>query len=165
MMVSGLQHGFDPKLPGDKTHTTLMLATPTAFSYKRDTLSIFANVVKATHGGTRGGIARLGRRRRRADLHLQQPPLTFLSAATPPACDHVASDVNDVAWHETDTSANQGPKDEGSSLRPPTTATPRDLRRRLTGARLPTGLNNMAALPPRDRRRGQRSTPGRSACC
>src|SRR5262249_39782063 len=31
MMVSGLHHDFDPQLPGDKTHTTLLMATPMAY--------------------------------------------------------------------------------------------------------------------------------------
>ncbi len=37
LMISGLEHAYDPNLPGDKTHTTLHLATVTAYAYKRDT--------------------------------------------------------------------------------------------------------------------------------
>ena len=47
IMVSGLRQDYDPTLPGDKTHTTLLLATPTAYSYKRETLTIYGNVVKS----------------------------------------------------------------------------------------------------------------------
>jgi predicted phage baseplate assembly protein len=157
MMVSGLQHGFDPTLPGDKTHTTLVLATPPAFSYKRDTLSIFANVVKATHGATivtaAGGATRsetLGSGDGTAvfqSFNLRQPPLTFVSAPTPSG---VASTlqvtVNDITWHETPTFAGQGPKarvfvtqiaDDGT-----TSVTFGD---GVTGSRTPTGINNLNA--------------------
>ena len=157
MMVSGLQHGFDPTLPGDKTHTTLVLATSTAFSYKRDTLSIFANVVKATHGATvvtaAGGAVRgetLGSGDGTALFQifaLRQPPLTFLSAATPSGVQTTLQvTVNDITWHEVPALAGQGPKarvyvtkiaDDGT-----TTVTFGD---GVTGARTPTGVNNINA--------------------
>ncbi len=46
-------HGYDDTLPGDRPHTTLRLATETAYRYKRDTLRIHGNVVPASHGETR----------------------------------------------------------------------------------------------------------------
>jgi len=42
--------------PGDTTHTFLHLATPLAYTYKRDTVTVGANVVKATHGQTRNEV-------------------------------------------------------------------------------------------------------------
>ena len=38
---------------GDTLHTTLTLAKPLAYTYKRDTVTIYGNVVKATNGETR----------------------------------------------------------------------------------------------------------------
>src|SRR5207237_2203779 len=52
LMISDLRQDFDATLPGDTTHTTMLLATSTAYTYKRDTLTIYGNVVKATHGAT-----------------------------------------------------------------------------------------------------------------
>ena len=38
--------------PGEKTHSTLQLATPLAYKYKRESVEIFANVVPARQGAT-----------------------------------------------------------------------------------------------------------------
>jgi hypothetical protein len=56
MMVASLVHGYDPSLAGDKVHTTLKLATRSAFRYKRDTVIVYGNVVRATHGETRNEL-------------------------------------------------------------------------------------------------------------
>ena len=62
LMIAAVRHGFDPTLPGDKIHTTLILATPPAYRYKRETLIIYGNVVNATHGETRDRNPGFGRR-------------------------------------------------------------------------------------------------------
>jgi hypothetical protein len=41
------------ELPGDTLHTTLIFVEPLAYTYKRDTVTINANVAKASHGETR----------------------------------------------------------------------------------------------------------------
>ena len=103
-MISGLSHGFDPNLPGDTVHTTLVLATPLAYSYKRDTLKIYGNVVKATHGATRRETLGSGDG---ADVFqsfvLKQPPVTFVAAPTAEGAEstlHVF--VDNVEWHESE---------------------------------------------------------------
>ncbi len=152
-MISGLRHDYDPTLPGDKTHTTLLLATNQgrglAFSYKRETLAIFGNVVKATHGETRPETLGSGDGSQPfQSFTLKQPPLTFVPAPTPGG---VASTlhlyVNDVEWHETDTLAGLGPKERRF-----TTKTSDDGLTTVIfgdgaqGARLPTGVENVRSV-------------------
>ena len=113
LMISGLQQSFDPKLPGDSIHTTLLLATPTAYSYKRSTLTIYGNVVKASHGETRretlgsgdGSVALQA-------FALKQPPLTFVPAPNPSGVTTTLDVyVNDVRWRATDALAGAARKD------------------------------------------------------
>jgi predicted phage baseplate assembly protein len=148
-MISALNHGFDPQLPGDQTHTTLLLATPTAYQYKRDTLTIYGNVVKATHGETRNEILGSGDGAQRLQsFTLKQPPLTFVAAPTAAGAEstlHVY--VDNVEWHEADSLAGLGPRDHRF-----VTATDDASNTRLTfgngveGARLPTGVQNVKAI-------------------
>ena len=83
MMVAGLEHGYDPYLPGDRPHTTLHLATSLANTYYRDGLRIHANVVPASHGESRSEV--LGSSDARQPMQrfaLRQPPLTWRPAPT-----------------------------------------------------------------------------------
>lgn len=111
-MVSGLRQ-VDPTIPGDKIHTALLLAKETAYSYKRDTLTIYGNVVKATHGETTNEPLGSGDGSRpHQSFELKQPPLTFVPAPTAAGVEstlHVF--VNNVEWHEADTLADAGPND------------------------------------------------------
>jgi predicted phage baseplate assembly protein len=149
LMVSGLRQDFDATLPGDKTRTTLLLATPTANSYKRETVMIYANVVKATHGETRQETLGNGDGSQAfQQFTLKQPPLTFVSAPNPSGADSTLEIfVNDVQWHEADTLAGHGPKD-----RIFVTKTGDDDKTTVTfgngadGARLPTGQTNVKAV-------------------
>jgi predicted phage baseplate assembly protein len=148
LMIASLRQDFDPTLPGDKTRTTLLLATPMAYSYKRGTVTISANVVKATHGETRNET--LGNGDGSQSLQsfaLKQPPLTFVPAPNPTGVDSTLEIfVNDVQWHETDTLAGLGPKD-----RKFITKTDDDGKTSVIfgngkqGARLPTGMANVKA--------------------
>jgi predicted phage baseplate assembly protein len=148
LMIAGLRQDFDPTLPGDKTRTTLLLATPMAYSYKRETVTICANVVKATHGESRNET--LGNGDGSQSLQsfaLKQPPLTFVSSPTRPGVDSTLEIfVNDVQWHKADTLAGLGPKD-----RKFITKTDDDDKTTVIfgngeqGARLPTGMANVKA--------------------
>lgn len=148
MMVSGLRHDYDPNLPGDKTHTTLLLATETAYSYQRDSVVVYGNVVKATHGETR--LETLGSGDGTQSLQefvLKQAPLTFVPASTPSG---VASTlqvfVNDVEWSELDTLACARGTD-----RVFVSKTDNDDKTSVifgngeTGSRLPSGVENVSA--------------------
>jgi hypothetical protein len=148
LMIAALRHGYDPNLPGDQTHTTLVLATGTAYSYKRETLTIYGNVVKATHGETRNETPGAGDGSAFQKFTLKQPPLTFVPAATPAGVESTLKVyVNDVEWHETDTLAGLGPKDRNFI-----TKTDDDSKTTvifgngIQGVRLPSGTENVKAV-------------------
>lgn len=149
LMISEVVHGFNSRLPGDRNHTTLRLATPSAHEYRRETLSIHANVVKATHGDTREETLGSGAGSQALQsFELKQPPLTHVPAPTPAG---VASTlevfVNDVRWRETDTLAGAASTDRSY-------ITKTDDASRTTvifgdgesGSRLPTGVENITAV-------------------
>ena len=149
LMISSLRQEFDPTLPGDKTHTVLVLATDTAYEYKRGTLTIYGNVVKATHGETRNEPLGNGDGSQPLQaFDLKQPPLTFVAAPTAAGVDstlHIF--VNDIEWHETDSLAVAKPKD-----RVFITKTDDDDKTTVIfgngtrGSRLPTGVLNVNAV-------------------
>ena len=100
-------------LPDDKTHTFLKLSVPLAYCYRRDTVSIYANVTKATHGETRNEVLGSGDGSRAfQEFQLRQSPLTYLAAPTPAGAEStLKARVDDVLWHETDSLAGLEPID------------------------------------------------------
>lgn len=148
LMVAGLTHGADATLPGDRTHTTLRLATPTAYRYKRDTLRIHGNVVPASHGESRrevlgGGDARVSMQR----FELRQPPLTWRPAPTAAGAQSTLKVlVNDIEWREVDSLAGVGPEARVFVARTgdddKTTVT---FGNGIDGVRPPTGFENIRA--------------------
>ena len=149
MMISGLRHGYDPALPGDKTHTTLLLATPPAYVYKRETMTIYGNVAKATHGETRNETLGSGDGAQSLQTFvMKQPPLTFVPAPTVSGVEstlHVY--VNDLEWHE-------GVMLAGTNSADRIFITKTDNEDKTSvifgngkeGARLPTGVENIKAV-------------------
>ena len=149
VMIAGVRQGYDSHLPGDRVHTTLQLANKLAYRYRRETLKIYANVVKATHGETRHETLGSGDGAKPLpSFALRQPPLTFVAATTPSG---VASTlrmyVNDLEWHEQETLALLGPRDRAF-----VTKTGDDdvssviFGNGEQGARLPTGVENVRAV-------------------
>lgn len=110
-MLANVTQTFNHALPGDKTLSRITLETPLAHRYKRATVKIHGNVVKATNGETRSETLGSGN----ASLSLQvftlrQPPLTYVSATTPAGAESTLEIyVNDLRWHETDSLAGQSP--------------------------------------------------------
>jgi predicted phage baseplate assembly protein len=148
-MISGLRHDYDPNLPGDKTHTTLLLATGTAYTYKRNSLIIYGNVLKATHGETRNETLGSGDGSQPLQSFvLKQPPLTFVPAPTASGVEstlHVF--VNDVEWHETDTLAGLGQKDRNFITKTADNGLIAVVfGNGEEGSRLPTGAENIRAV-------------------
>lgn len=149
MMVASLVHGYDATLPGDKVHTTLQLATRSAYRYKRDTLVVWGNVARATHGETRdellgsGDAAQMLQR-----FTLKQPPLTFVSAATAAGAQStLAVQVDGVRWHETASLAWLGAKDRGYVTRTDDEGNTQIIfGDGLHGARPPSGVQNVRAV-------------------
>ncbi|HEV8580967.1 MAG TPA: putative baseplate assembly protein [Thermoanaerobaculia bacterium] len=156
-MIAGVRQGVSrinpggstrADLPGDRIHTTLTLAKPLAYCYKRDTLRIYGNVAHATHGETRSEVLGSGDASKpHQAFTLKQPPLTYVSAPTPSGiASTLQARVNDVLWHEADCPAGLGPADRIYFVRiddgGQTTVVFGDGKR---GARLPSGAENVRA--------------------
>ena len=136
-------------LPGDKIHTFITLAKELAYCFKRDTVKIYGNVVKATHGETRQEILGSGDGSKALQsFELKHFPLTHVSASNPTGVDRTLEVfVNDIKWHETDTLAGLE-----RNARRFITETDDEDKTKITfgngkeGARLPTGIENVRAL-------------------
>ncbi|WP_199439400.1 putative baseplate assembly protein [Umezawaea beigongshangensis] len=147
-MIAGVEQDLDARTPGDTVHTTIALAAPLAHRYRRDTVRIRGNVVRATHGASRdepigSGDASVPNQR----FSLRQGPLTWLAADNPLGAESTLEiRVDGVRWHEVDSFAGRGPDERvhvvetdergvvsvrfGDGVR---------------GARLPTGVENVRA--------------------
>lgn len=148
-MISGLSHSYDAQRPGDQVHTTLILATDLAYAYKRETLTIHGNVVKATNGETRHEVLGSGDGAQALQsFTLKQPPLTFVAAPTAAgARSTLTVRVNEVEWHEADSLAGLGPKDRRFvTLTNDAGVTSLSFGNGVRGARLPTGVQNVSAV-------------------
>jgi hypothetical protein len=136
-------------LPGDKKHTFIKTAEKSSFCYKRDTVVIYGNVVKATHGETRNEVLGGGDASQpMQQFTLKQPPLTYVSA---PTVEGIASTlhvyVNDVEWHETETLAGLTPADRKFiTLTDDEAKTTVVFGNGREGARLPTAPENVKAV-------------------
>jgi predicted phage baseplate assembly protein len=133
---------------GDTIHTTITLAKPLAYAYKRDTVTIYGNVVKATNGETRQETLGAGDATQALQqFTLKQPPLTHVSAPTVSGVQSTLQvRVNDVEWHEVDSLAGLA-----ANARNFITRTDDEARTSVVfgngehGARLPTGPENVKA--------------------
>jgi predicted phage baseplate assembly protein len=147
-MLGSATHGRDPSQPKDATHTTLTLVKPLAHCYKRGTVTIAANVAKATQGESRGEVLGAGEgQRENQKFALKQPPLTFVSAATASgAASTLRVFVNEVEWQERPMLAGAAPTERVFATRTEddgkTTVVFGNGRQ---GARLPSGLDNVRA--------------------
>jgi len=149
VMLAAVEQGADARLPGDTVHSTLVFANQgLAYRYRRDSVTVYANVVLATHGETRHEVLGSGSGADAMQAFvLKQPPLTYVSAST---VDGVQSTlvvrVNGLQWHETGNLAFV----DGRARRF-VTATDDEGRTRVQfgdgahGARLPSGIANVEA--------------------
>jgi hypothetical protein len=136
-------------LPGDTTHSFLQLASPLAYSYTRETVTISGNVVPATNGATKKEVIGSGDSSQSfQQFKLQGAPLTYVSAATPSgAASTLAVYVNGIRWQEIDSLTTAGPTDR-------VFVTSADSQNNVTvtfgdgqhGMRLPTGMENVQAI-------------------
>jgi hypothetical protein len=128
--------------------TGITLRNQLTNSYVRDTVTINANVALATHGETveevlGGGDATIPYQ----TFTLRQPPLTYVSADRPSGGQTTLEiRVNDLLWREVHSFYNRGPEERIYVTRlaedGKTTVMFGD---GTTGARLPTGLENVKA--------------------
>jgi len=148
VMLAGVAHRVIENLPGDTTHTYVRFDKPLEYQYKRETVVIYGNVVKATHGDTRSETLGAGDGSKALQAFtLRQPPLTHVPSPTPAGAESTLKVyVNDVQWHEADALAGLGLRD-----RTFITKTDDDGKSTVVfgngaqGARLPTGLDNVKA--------------------
>ena len=148
VMLAGVRQDFKPALAGDAVHSTLILADSLAYTYKRDTVTIYANVVAATHGETRNEVLGSGDGSKALQqFTLKQSPLTYTSAPNPSGVDStLQARVNDILWHETDSLAGLGRNDRSYVTRADDEAkTTLIFGNGDHGARLPTGAENVRA--------------------
>jgi hypothetical protein len=134
---------------GEKLHTFIRPATPPVYRYRRNTVKVYGNVVRATHGETRNEVMGSGDGSKALQsFQLLQPPLTYLPAANPAGTQTtLAVRINDVLWSESENLFALGP----------------DVRKYITkqdddgkttvifgdgehGSRLPTGVENVKAV-------------------
>ena len=135
--------------PGDSTHSFLRLAGALAYTYKRDTVSIYGNVARATNGATRNEILGSGDGTQALQqFTLRNSPLTYVPASTAKGMQSTLQVFsNDIPWQEIDTLAKAGPSDRVYITRTDnsdiTTITFGD---GVHGMRLPTGVQNVRAI-------------------
>jgi len=150
VMVAGVEQGSDQDLPGDTPHTTIQFANEgLAYAYKRDTVKIYGNVVKATHGETRNEVLGSGDGSKSLQqFTLKQSPLTYTSAPTMSGIESsLEVRVNDVRWPEADGLVWLAGNERGYI-----TKTDNEDKTSIIfgdgkhGARLPTGLENIKAV-------------------
>ena len=133
---------------GEKNHTFIKLAEPLQYCFKRDTVTIYGNVVKANNGETRNEVLGSGNGSKALQsFELKQSPLTHVSASNPTGVDSTLSIfVNDIKWHEMDSLAGLLATDRNFI-----TTTDDDDKTSITfgngkeGSRLPTGVENIRA--------------------
>jgi Baseplate J-like protein len=139
---------FAWRVSDEKLHTILTLAAPLAYTYDRGSVTIYGNVVDATHGQSTGEVLGNGDATRAFQTFaLGQSPLTYVSAPTPSgASSTLTVRVNELEWHELDDLGRAGP-----AGRVYVTAEDDAQKTRVTfgnavhGARVPTGTANVKA--------------------
>lgn len=143
--IAQVEHVLDLEID---SYTRITLITRLNNSYVRDTVSINANIARATNGETvqevlGGGDATQPYQR----FTLRQPPLTYISAPTPSGAESTLQvRINDLLWHEVPTLYGQDPGDRVFVTRTgddgKTTVQFGDGQ---TGMRLTTGQENVRA--------------------
>lgn len=134
--------------PGNATHTTVVLKSSLKFQYKRETVEIYGNVVRATHGESRREVLGSGDAGKALQhFPLAQNPLTYTAASTPAGiASSLSVYVNGVRWKEAMRLTDLGSRDRAFVVQT-------DEEQKTTiifgdgqnGTRLPTGIENVKA--------------------
>ncbi|MDQ1393926.1 MAG: hypothetical protein QOF30_2903, partial [Acidimicrobiaceae bacterium] len=145
VMLSSVQQ-TPSGLPGEQSRTTITFARDLRYTYKRDTVTVYGNVVRATHGQTRSEVLGGGDAAQSMPRFTLKPsPLTFVSAPTSSGvATTLAVRVNDLPWHEAPGLAHMAANDRKFVTRTDDEAkTTVVFGTGQRGARLPTGHNNV----------------------
>lgn len=139
----------------EDSYTTLFLKNNLTNEYRRDTVSINANVAQATHGETKHEALGSGDPSQRLQAFtLKQKPLTFVTSSTTPggAASTLKVYVNDILWHEGPALHGLGPSDRAYTVRIEGEDDKGYGQTRVIfgdgihGARPPAGANNIVAV-------------------
>jgi len=128
--------------------TRLELEDDLVYCYDRASLKISGNAVHGTHGETRHEVLGSGDASRPFQaFKLKQSPLTFVSSADPSGAKTTLEvRVDDVAWEQTPTLFGLGPRDRAYVVRIAADGgVTVEFGDGVTGARLPTGVENVRA--------------------
>src|SRR5262249_32764687 len=134
----------------DGGFTTLEFAEGLQHGYQRQTVTLTANVAAATNGNTIGVPEVLGSgdaSQVKQSFTLKRSPLTYTSAATASGAQSTLQvRVNDLLWTEVPSLYGLGPNDQSYITRRSDDGTTTVIfGDGVTGARLPTGQNNVVA--------------------
>lgn len=149
MRESNDNQPIEEPLPGDKLHTFIRFDKELAYCYRRDTITIYGNVVKATHGETRREVLGSGDAAKAfQSFQLKQAPLTYVSAPTVSGIESTLEiRVNDVQWHETGGLPALGRNDRKFiTFQDDNEKTSITFGNGERGARLPTGQENIKSV-------------------
>jgi predicted phage baseplate assembly protein len=132
--------------PREKRHTFVRFARPLNWCFKRDTVVIHANVVKATHGETRTEVLGSGDASKSfQEFELRQPPLTYTAAPTAVGAESTLElRVDGVRWNEAPHLVGMGTSDRKYTIRIADDGKTRvGFGNGVFGARLPSGRENV----------------------
>jgi hypothetical protein len=128
--------------------TTLTFETGLTHPYKRETVTINANVAPSTHGETVSEILGSGDASQpNQSFKLRQPPLTYIRSTAPGGAESTLQlRVNDLLWHEVSTFFDRGSRERifTTELADDGTVTVR-CGDGIRGARWPSGQSNVKA--------------------
>jgi Baseplate J-like protein/Repeat of unknown function (DUF346) len=126
--------------------TSIRFAAGLQHSYRRETVTISANVVLATHGASVQEVLGSGDASGpNQTFSLKRPPLTYVSAPTPSGiASSLEIQVNDLAWKEAPTLYGLSSSDQQYVVRLADEGTPK-VTFGDPAARLPTGQQNVRA--------------------
>lgn len=104
---------FAWRISDQPVHTILNLANDLAYKYDSANVTIYGNVVKATHGQTQGEVLGDGDSSQALQkFKLHQVPLTYLPVPTPTGAEStLVVRVNEIEWEEADNLFVLGPND------------------------------------------------------
>jgi predicted phage baseplate assembly protein len=148
VMLANVTQEFISTLPDDKLRTHLHFSPPLKYSYKRDTVTIYGNVVRATHGETRKEVLGGGDGSKTfQQFTVKQSPLTYVPSPTPSGVtSSLEIRVNNVLWHETESFVGMGTDDRAYLTKTDESdKTSIVFGNGTNGARVPTGSENVEA--------------------
>jgi hypothetical protein len=147
VMIAATEHRTNPAIAGDRLHTFVTLSTKLAYRYARSSVTVFGNVVRATHGETRTETIGSGdASQARQSFALKAKPLTFVASMTPSGAQStLAVFVNGVRWAEAADLNLLGPTDRAYTTTTTDAGTMISFGDGVHGARLPTGTGNVTA--------------------